>query len=82
LEVHNDCTPRTIKVLKNAMLGRTDKHQRKVIKRRSYLDFAKLSFIWVPCLHESKRKTKMTQLLPLLLSHTTGRATSNQQRDE
>jgi hypothetical protein len=56
--------------------------KRKVNKRQWYLDFVKLSFIWVSCVHESKRKTKMTQLPPLLLFCATRRATSNRQRDE
>jgi hypothetical protein len=29
LEVHNDCTLRTTKVLKAVVLGRTDKHKEK-----------------------------------------------------
>jgi hypothetical protein len=35
--------------------------QREANKRRSYLDFAKLSFIWVLHLDKSKRKTNTTQ---------------------
>jgi hypothetical protein len=47
----------------------------KVNKRRSYLGFTELSFIWVPGLHESKRKNKddTTTTATPLLSHLESR---------
>jgi hypothetical protein len=75
LDVYNDCTPRTIKVLKAAKLGRTDKHKDKS-KQEAIISGLYRTFIHLgSSLHESKRKNKddTTTTATPLLSHPESR---------
>jgi hypothetical protein len=48
LEVHDDCTPGTTKVLNAAMFGGTNKHKEKSAQETTMSGLCKHSFMWVP----------------------------------